>query len=157
MLIDELIEKAFSDGYEYAQREFNKKKKIDLYDRAEIAMYKIPGARGYMDPEEKDSYGKRAAKGAAIGGAALGAMSLPAAAALSKITKNPKLAAKVAAASTLAGAAGGAIGGVVGTGIRRGLRKTSKKYDELWKKQADKAKVAHGEMSKEEYAEKYGK
>jgi hypothetical protein len=144
MLIDELIEKAFCDGYEYAQKEFNKK--IDLYDRAEIAMYKIPGMRGAVDPEDKDSLGKRVVKSAAIGGATVGTLG-------AVLSKNPKFAAKAA----LAGTIGSAIGGAAGTGIRQSLRKENKKYDNLWKKQADKAKVAHGEMSKEEYAEKWGK
>ena len=145
MLIDELIERAFCDGYEYAQKEFGKKK-IDLYDRAEIAMYKIPGMRGTVDPEDKDSLSKRAAKSAAIGGATMGTLG-------AVLSKNPKIAAKAA----LVGSVGSAIGGTAGTGIRRFLRKENKKYDSMWKKQADKAKVAHGEMSREEYAEKWGK
>jgi uncharacterized membrane protein YebE (DUF533 family) len=133
MLIDELIEKAFSDGYEYAQREFNKKK-IDAYDNMEISLYKIPGMRSWMDSEEKADYLKRAGQGAVVAGLV-----------------------GVGAGCPVTAAIGGALGASGGTALRRYLRKNNKKYDSMWKKQADKAKVAHGEMSREEYAEKWGK
>jgi hypothetical protein len=137
MLIDELIERAFCDGYEYAQKEFNKKKKkkkIDAYDDLEISLYKIPGMRSWMDTEEKASYLKRAGQGAVAGGL-IG----------------------LGAGQPIPAAIGGALGGVAGTAIRRHMRNNNEEYDLMWRKQADKAKVAHGEMSREEYAEKWGK
>ena len=46
MLIDELIEKAFCDGYEYAQREYSKKKNEEYNPPPEVTISSIMAGLG---------------------------------------------------------------------------------------------------------------
>lgn len=182
---NELIEKAFSMGYEYALAEVEEKyfsededdekpkKKIRLGDRMDIWSYKNfigKKRRKQMieDLDEKESISKvakREAVRAAKVGAGLGALS---GGAIGYITSS-KGDKKERILGTLKGAGAGAItgaavdGGLMGldtamnTSLRRAARKVSKTSDKSWRKEQDKMKVADGQMSREEFAEKWGK
>lgn len=186
---EELIEKVFSMGYEYALEELEEQKmfsededdddddddekpskKIRLRDRMDIWAYKNlfgkkSRKRQIKELDEKESisrvavnnakrHGKRGAIAGAIGGAALEI--------LKSDEDNRVKDALVGAASGaitggIASGAGSAIGSAVGTMHRRSLRKISKGYDKAMRKEQDKMKVADGQMSREEFAKKWGK
>ena len=88
---------------------------------------------------------KRAAIGTGIAGAALAAA-----------TKDPRVLGGAAVASGIT--AGGAyIGGRIGHAMNKPLRNASSDYDFRLQKTADRAKVANGDMTREEFAKIYGK
>ena len=183
---EELIEKAFSMGYEYALAEVEEKyfsededddekpkKKISLGDRMDIWTYKnLMSKKGRKeaieDLDEKESVlkaskrhiirdAKRGAIGGALAGGAIGYFGSK------DDTKSERV------KNTLKYMAGGALGGAAfegGTGSiayplaiagRRSLRKVSSSYDKAARKNQDKLKVADGQMSREEFAKKWGK
>lgn len=178
------LEKAFSDGYEYAleerlyskneEKEEKKSKKISFGDRADIWAYKhLHGKKSRKDfindLDEKEDLLKiakrHAAKGAKAGlttGAVIGG-SLGYLGSDKNDSKSKKLGKVLAGVGAFAptgaisGAASAGIGSLVGTAGRRSLRKVWKGYDKSWIKEQDKMKVADGQMSREEYAEKWGK
>ena len=161
---NELIEKAFSMGYECALEERmysddEKKKKMSMSDRFDVWAWKHLSGKKRRDSrlneiEEKESLGKLALKeGAkdAIPGALLGA-------AAGYVKTGKKSGAGLGAAAGAAGFGGvSALGTAATVGLRRSLRKKSKSYDNAWKKQADRIRIANGEMTPEEYMDKWGK
>ena len=128
---NELIEKAFSMGYEYAILEKNFSKDDD-------------------EVEPISKIAKRNAKIGAITGGLGGA--------LGGVLKS-KNKAKGALIGSAYGAGMGAIsmglGSAIGTKLRRSLKNKSKNYKELSEIMKDENKVKKGEMSNEEFFEKY--
>lgn len=128
---NELIEKAFSMGYEYALLEKNFSKDDD-------------------EVEPISKIAKRNAKIGAITGGLGGA--------LGGVLKS-KNKAKGALIGSAYGAGMGAIsmglGSAIGTKLRRSLKNKSKNYKELSEIMKDENKVKKGEMSNEEFFEKY--
>jgi hypothetical protein len=179
---EELIERAFSIGYECAledleeQREFSEKedkpKKLSNLDKMDIWRYKNlygkKSRKGEIERlDEKESIGKsmaRSAKYAGKLGAAIGAIGGGLGGYFDSRGEDTKERIKKMLQYGAVGGIGyGAIaGGVVGLGeglatpIRRSLRKKSSKYDEFWKKEQDKMRVADGQMTREEFLEKWG-
>jgi hypothetical protein len=179
---EELIERAFSIGYECAledleeQREFSEKedkpKKLSTRDKMDIWAYKNLYGKKYRkasieELDEKEPVGKIMARDAkmmakigAIEGGLIGGIG---GALMGKDTSKSeriKNSLKYGGGLALAGGGiGGYIGGMssaVGVPIRRSLRKKSSKDDELWKKEQDKMRVADGQMTREEFLEKWG-
>lgn len=181
---NELIEKAFSMGYECAleefeeQREFSEKeekksKKIGLRDKMDIWAYKNLYGKKYRkasieELDEKEPVGKIMARDAkmlakigAIEGGLIGGIG---GALMGKDTsKSERIKNSLKYGSGLAlvgGGMAGSIGGIssgIAVPIRRSLRKKSSKYDEMWKKEQDKMRVADGQMTREEFLEKWGR
>lgn len=179
--LDSLLEKAFCDGYEYAQREFNeednkkekKNKKLRFGDKIELNRLKSVYGLGKFgdkikeahlneisdDEDERNLGHKKLAKQ----GLKYGSVVVPAAAALgygaSRLVNKDsrKDALKVAGLGAAAGALGTGIG--IGTNYITGKiqdkRLNKGKKDAL--KTRDRVKVAAGEMSKDEFIEKWGK
>jgi hypothetical protein len=183
---DELIEKAFSMGYEYAleeieeQREFSEKeekeekdsKKMSLGDRMDVWAYKNLYGKKYRKGsieglDDKESLGKAilretktGAKIGVTGGALLGALA-------GAVDKDGGDSAKERALNALkfsgiGAAAGAGYGAAVGTikggttiPLRRIARKDPK-VDSAIKREQDKMRVADGQMTKEEFLEKWG-
>jgi hypothetical protein len=164
MLIEELIEKAFCDGYEYAQKEFGKDKKDDLkgLDKVDHFIYKnLTTKRGrqyYRNTargKEDDYLARIPGAISTIPGAALGF-------GLGKAMGKSN--AKSAAIAGLAGAAMGAttygagvLGNKSGIKLQKKLKEKSKKYQDDWKKQEDLIDLAEGKISKEEFIKKHYK
>lgn len=120
------------------------------------------------DLDEKESILKaskrhiiRDAKIGAIGGALTGGAIGYFGSKGEKESERVKNALKYMAGGALGGAAleGGtaSIGYPLGIATRRSLRKVSSSYDKAARKNQDKLKVADGQMSREEFAEKWGK
>ena len=180
---NELIEKAFSIGYECAleeieeQREFSEKeekksKKMGLGDKMDIWAYKNLYGKKHRkasieELDEKEPVGKIMARDAklmakigAIEGGLIGGIGALMDKDTTSKSERIKNSLKYGGGLALAGAGlAGTIGGMssaVGVPIRRSLRKKSSKYDELWKKEQDKMRVADGQMTREEFLEKWG-
>ncbi len=182
---NELIEKAFSIGYECALAEVEEKyfsededdekpkKKIRLGDRMDIWTYKNLMSKKdrkelIEDLDEKESILKaskrhiiRDAKRGALGGAIIGGGIGYFGSKDEKNSERVKNALKYMAGGALGGAAfeggTGSIGYPLGIAARRSLRKVSSSYDKAARKNQDKMKVADGQMSREEFAKKWGK
>ena len=171
MLIDELIEKAFSDGYEYAlieQREFgkdkNKDKKDDLkgLDKVNHFIYKnLTTKRGRQfyrntaQGKEDDYHAKIHGGISVIPGAALGFS-------LGKMMgkSNAKSAAIAGLTGTVTGATSygaGVLGNKSGIKLQHKLRKGNENYQKDWKRQEDLVDLSEGKISKEEFIKKYYK
>jgi len=181
--LDELLERAFCDGYEYAQREFGKDERkerresnrkmkelgISKYDRDTILAqrksyrknpekYKNVEDMSSEDPEVRKKANKentkRVAKVLVPAETAVGAgVGALAGSSLGKTGKGAAI-----------GAAGGAAVGAGLTALNHHLYKKrsdkAEKYpsglhDQEIEKDRDTTKVAKGEMSEEEYAKKY--
>ena len=183
---EELIEKAFSMGYECALAEAEekyfskdeddekpKKKKLHISDRMDIwALKNFMSKKGRKeaieDLDEKEpvsKLAKRDAIKAAKIGAGLGALSGGALGYISGYNENKKRRALKALKGAGVGAVSGAVlnGGnaaldtTLNTLTRRSARKTFKTSDDAWKEEQDLIRVADGQMSKEEFIKKWYK
>lgn len=119
--LDKLLERAFCDGYEYAQREFTKYDETDNLKRAkdsDILAEKEKEGEGYGEVVNKGL------KGALVGGAGSAAVAALAglAASKGKKTLNVKDLGKIAAA-------GAGIGGLLGA--NNAAKKRNKKQEEI--------------------------
>ena len=164
------------DQKEFAEKKEDDKKeskKISKSDKANIWIAKNlttkkdrEAAIKAYDKDSKDfgPLAKRTAVGAGIGGGIVGA-GLGAVAGPELIGKTSKHVKKKMAAGGAAGALGfGALsagsayaGSKLGGKLVNKIRSKSEKADKKYQKTADINKVASGKMTKEEFAEKYGK
>ena len=166
MLIDELIEKAFCEGYEYAQREYSEDKKDDLkgLDKVNHFIYKNlttkRGRKYYRNTAQgkEDDYQAKIHGGiSAILGGSLG-YSLGKTAGKSN-SKSAAIAGLSAAGMGATSYAAGVLGNRSGLKVQRELKKKkkNKKYREDWKRQEDLIDLSEGKISKEEFIKKYYK
>ena len=153
------------------QKEYAKKDdtKLKLLDRFDIAMYKANGkfGRKYGKANLEGDIKKAAKYDSIIGASGAGLSTIAGAAtgaALGAKSGGVKGALEGAKRGATAGATfgvpiglGQVVGGTLGTAAVKGLRKVSKKYDKAAEKQLDKIKVAEGEMSKKDFADKWYK
>ena len=152
-------EKLFSTTIKKEEENKTPKKKIKKSDKARIWMNKKLATKGdrkatiaAYDKETQDfkPLAKRTGSAAAIG---TGIVSVPAGALLIGGKKGAAFGAGAAIGAGLGAAGGTRLGGkLVGK-----IREKSEKMDKKYQKTADIAKVANGDMSEEEFAEKYGK
>lgn len=159
-------EDTYLEQKEYAEKDDTK---LKLRDRFDIAVYKAEGKYGRkyekarMEGDIKKSAKYNSILGAGTAGLNTVAGTL-AGAAFGAKSGGVKGALKGAKSGATAGATigvpyglGFAAGGTLGTASVKGLRKVSKKYDKAAEKQLDKIKVAEGEMSKKDFADKWYK
>lgn len=151
--------KLFSEFLSY-QKDFSEdedENKVPLNDRVNIALDKALLTRrerdAIIEAYDRDSQkghklsahvAKRAAIGAGVVGAGLAAAS-----------RDPKVLIPTAAGAAIA-ATGAYAGGRLGHAINRKVRKISSDMEFRSQREADRAKVANGEMSREEFAQIYG-
>ena len=170
--LDDLLERAFCEGYEYAQREFSKNDeeddKLSREDERDIKRYqRSKSARKNAElgiaayEGDKDAQKKLRRKITAAGGA-MGALS-------GAISGSMIGSSHGKSKGLIGGAIGAAAGGAFGAGAANRLARSTehgKKYNESRSSsdvkiaislQKDKLKVAKGEMSKKEFKDKWGK
>ena len=155
---NELIEKAFSMGYKYAlEKQFSKK--VSTSDKASIWISKnfrtSKGRKSSIeDLEDKKSIKKEMIK-SGLKGAAIGATSSVVGSVILGNTDKETLIKNAKKGAIRNGIGFATIEGIT-RGIRR-IRKNNPKYAARLKKDVDKLKVADGQMSMEEFGEKWGK
>ena len=186
-MLDNLLERAFCEGYELAQREFGfrdikkaraiarqvqgaeEEKKIKWLDKRNIEALKkfynkdkelrdINLKQVDEDPETRKEGNeqylrkrtKQAVKGAIAGSAAVGGLSYG----LSRLLGDDR---KKSAKNASISLGAGAIGALTGVGVERLIHKFDNKKKERALKNRDTIRVAAGQMSEEEFAEKWGK
>ena len=169
-MLDNLLERAFCEGYELAQREYaEEEKKIKWLDKRNIKALKklydkdeelkdIHLKQVDEDPEtlkEGNKQGlRKATKEAVKRGSAISVGASGLTYGLARLLgKDRKESAKLASIPLGAGA----IGTLVGVGSGRRLAHKIIKAKESALKQRDTVRVAAGQMSEEEFAEKWGK
>ena len=177
-MLDNLLERAFCEGYELAQREYaEEEKKIKWLDKKNIEALKKfynkdkelrdihlkqvdedPETRKEGNKQELRKSTKASVKGGIAGSAAVGGLAYG----LSRLSGDDR---KESAKSAINSLGLGAIGALTGVGVERLIHKLGNKVREKdlieEKKRAlktrDTIRVAAGQMSEEEFAEKWGK
>ena len=177
-MLDNLLERAFCEGYELAQREYaEEEKKIKWLDKKNIeALKKLYNKDKELrdirlkqvdeDPETRKEGNKQAlrrsteasVKGGIAGSAAAGGLAYG----LSRLLGDDR---KKSAKSAINSLGSGAIGALTGVGVERLIHKLDNKVrekdliegKERALKTRDTIRVAAGQMSEEEFAEKWGK
>ena len=169
-MLDNLLERAFCEGYELAQREYaEEEKKIKWLDKKNIeALKKLYNKDEELrdirlkqvdeDPETREEGNKQylrkrtkqAVKGAIAGSAAVGGLAYG----LSRLLGDDR---KKSAKSAINSLGAGAIGALTGVGVERLIHKRDIERKERALKTRDTIRVAAGQMSEEEFAEKWGK
>ena len=177
-MLDNLLERAFCEGYELAQREYaEEEKKIKWLDKKNIEDLKklynkdeelknIHLKQVDEDPETRKEGNKQdlrrstkaSVKGGLTGSAAVGGLAYG----LSRLLGDDR---KKSAKSAIKSLSAGAIGALTGTGVERLIHKLGNKVREKGLiegkeralKTRDTIRVAAGQMSEEEFAEKWGK
>ena len=177
-MLDNLLERAFCEGYELAQREYaEEEKKIKWLDKKNIeALKKLYNKDEELknihlkqvdeDPETRKEGNKQylrrstkaSVKGGIAGSAAVGGLSYG----LSRLLGDDR---KKSAKNASISLGAGAIGALTGAGVERLIDKLGNKVrekdliegKERALKNRDTIRVAAGQMSEEEFAEKWGK
>ena len=177
-MLDNILERAFCEGYELAQREYaEEEKKIKWLDKKNIeALKKLYNKDKELrdirlkqvdeDPETRKEGNKQdlrrsteaSVKGGIASSAAVGGLTYG----LSRLLGDDR---KKSAKSAINSLGAGAIGALTGVGVERLIHKLDNKVREKdlieEKKRAlktrDTIRVAAGQMSEEEFAEKWGK
>ena len=177
-MLDNLLERAFCEGYELAQREYaEEEKKIKWLDKKNIeALKKLYNKDKELrdirlkqvdeDPETRKEGNKQdlrrsteaSVKGGIAGSAAAGGLAYG----LSRLLGDDR---KKSAKSAINSLGAGAIGALTGVGVERLIHKLDNKVrekdliegKERALKTRDTIRVAAGQMSEEEFAEKWGK
>lgn len=155
-----LFSEFLNEVYSLEERNFSENKdenKIPINDRVNIALDKALLTRrerdAIIEAYDRDSQkghklSAHAAKRAAIGTGVVGAS-------LAAASRNPKLLIPTAAGAAIAGVSTYAVGRL-GHAINKKSRKISSDMEFRSQREADRAKVANGEMSREEFAQIYG-
>ena len=150
-------EKLFSvveEEREFAEKEEKKERKLKPLHRYNIAMYKLEGKRGRkLEKQNLEGDWKGTAKSSAKAAAGITGLGILGGAA---IGKNKKAALVGAGLGALIGTSTG-IGSTLGTATVGKLRKIDPKYNKLAEQRLDEIKVAEGEMTREEYMDKWYK
>ena len=169
-MLDNLLERAFCEGYELAQREYaEEEKKIKWLDKKNIeALKKLYNKDKELrdirlkqvdeDPETRKEGNKQdlkrsteaSVKGGIAGSAAAGGLAYG----LSRLLGDDR---KKSAKSAINSLGAGAIGALTGAGVERLITKLDIERKERALKNRDTIRVAAGQMSEEEFAEKWGK
>ena len=178
-MLDNLLERAFCEGYELAQREYaEEEKKIKWLDKKNIEALKkfynkdkelrdIHLKQVDEDPETRKegnkqdlrrSTTKASVKGGIAGSAAVGGLAYG----LSRLSGDDR---KKSAKNASISLGAGAIGALTRAGVERLIHKLDNKVreknliegKERALKTRDTIRVAAGQMSEEEFAEKWGK
>ena len=177
-MLDNLLERAFCEGYELAQREYaEEEKKIKWLDKKNIEALKkfynkdeelrdIHLKQVDEDPETRKEGNKQylrrstkaSVKGGIAGSAAVGGLSYG----LSRLLGDDR---KKSAKNASISLGAGAIGALTSAGVERLITKLGNKVrekdliegKERALKNRDTIRVAAGQMSEEEFAEKWGK
>ena len=177
-MLDNLLERAFCEGYELAQREYaEEEKKIKWLDKKNIEALKKfynkdkelrdihlkqvdedPETRKEGNKQELRKSTKASVKGGIAGSAAVGGLAYG----LSRLSGDDR---KESAKSAINSLGLGAIGALTGVGVERLIHKLGNKVrekdliegKERALKNRDIIRVAAGQMSEEEFAEKWGK
>jgi len=178
--LDELLERAFCDGYEYAQKEFGKEDRkrrkerdkrlkelgVKWGDRQEIKSWDKSHQKGHTGYFTYDSYKKRNSEDPDVRKEGINEQMkrhLPASAAtlglyggVTRFPSNSRL--KSAAIGTAIGAGAAGLGGGIAHLESNHVEKhPNSKAAKRFEKNRDMIKVVEGDMSEEEYAKKYGK
>ena len=169
-MLDNLLERAFCEGYELAQREYaEEEKKIKWLDKKNIeALKKLYNKDEELknihleqvdeDPETRKEGNKQylrrstkaSVKGAIAGSAAVGGLSYG----LSRLLGDDR---KKSAKNAINSLGASAIGSLTSIGVGRLVNKHDIERKERALKNRDAIRVAAGQMSEEEFAEKWGK
>ena len=177
-MLDNLLERAFCEGYELAQREYaEEEKKIKWLDKKNIeALKKLYNKDEELknihlkqvdeDPETRKEGNKQdlrrsteaSVKGGIAGSAAVGGLAYG----LSRLLGDDR---KKSAKNASISLGASAIGALTGAGVERLIHKLDNKVrekdliegKERALKTRDTIRVAAGQMSEEEFAEKWGK
>ena len=134
--------------------EEKKERKLKPLHRYNIAMYKLEGKRGRkLEKQNLEGDWKGTAKSSAKAAAGITGLGILGGAAIGKNKKAALVGAGLGATlGTLHG-----IGATIGTAGVGKLRKKYPKYNKLAEQRLDEIKVAEGEMTKEEYMDKWYK
>lgn len=160
--LDDLLERAFSEGYEYAQKLYTADGDLTIGDKVDIALKKHLTTKkdkeALIEALEEGKYhklGKQTAKYGGAGGALAGIAS--GAAIGSKYgRKGALLGGTVGAAlGSGLGAGSGYVATRIGGATRNIVRKISGSADTIDRMEADRVKVASGKMTKKEFREKW--
>ena len=177
-MLDNLLERAFCEGYELAQREYaEEEKKLKWLDKKNIeALKKLYNKDEELknihlkqvdeDPETRkegnEQYLRRSTKASVKGGIAGSAAAGGLSYGLSRLLGDDR---KKSAKNASIYLGAGAIGALTGAGVERLIHKLDNKVreknliegKERALKTRDTIRVAAGQMSEEEFAEKWGK
>ena len=177
-MLDNLLERAFCEGYELAQREYaEEEKKIKWLDKKNIeALKKLYNKDKELrdirlkqvdeDPETRKEGNeqdlRRSTKASVKGGIASSAAMSGLSYGLSRLLGDDR---KKSAKNASISLGAGAIGALTGAGVERLIHKLDNKVreknliegKERALKTRDTIRVAAGQMSEEEFAEKWGK
>lgn len=149
-----LYDEATGEEKLFADKEGEKKGKLKPLHRYNVAMYKLEGKRGRkLEKQNLEGDWKGTAKSSAKIAAGLTGLGALAGTALGKSKKGALVGAGLGA---LVGTANG-VGSTLGTAAIGKLRKKYPEYNRLAKQRLDEIKVADGEMTKEEYMDKWYK
>ena len=168
-MLDNLLERAFCEGYELAQREYaEEEKKLKWLDKKNIeALKKLYNKDEELrdirlkqvdeDPETRKEGNKQdlrrstkaSVKGGIVGSAAVGGLSYG----LSRLLGDDR---KKSAKNAINSLGAGAIGALTSIGVERLVNKHNIERKERALKNRDAIRVAAGQMSEEEFAEKWG-